>query len=54
MTAHSIRTLAGKWLGVAFLLLAAAIGAIWFLSVTTYEETVLRERGRELQADRRP
>lgn len=50
MTAHTIRTLAGKWLGIAYLLLAAAIGGLWYAAVAAYEEAVMRERGRELHA----
>jgi PAS domain S-box-containing protein len=45
-----IRTLAGKWLLAAFLLLAAGIGALWYSALSAYETAVLRERGRELQA----
>lgn len=39
-----------RWLAAAFLLLAAAIGALWHSANSAYEAAVLRERGRELQA----
>ena len=45
-----LRSLTGKWLAFAFLLLAAGIGALWYSALSAYEAAVLRERGRELQA----
>lgn len=43
MTAPPTRTLAGKWLGAAFLLLAAAIFSVWYSANVAYEAAVLRE-----------
>jgi len=40
----------GRWPFIAFLLLALGIAAIWYSAVSAYEQAVLRERGRELQA----
>jgi len=45
-----LRTLSGKWLGAAFLLLSATVGALWHSAISAHETAVLRERGRELQA----
>ncbi|MDT3734834.1 MAG: PAS domain S-box protein [Denitratisoma sp.] len=50
MTPSPQRQLSGQWLAIAFLLLAAGIGALWYSAVSAYEAAVLRERGRELQA----
>lgn len=50
MTSLPIRSLAGKWLATAFLLLAGSIAALWYSAISAYEAAVLRERGRELQA----
>lgn len=43
-------TLSGKWLAIAFVLLAAGVGVLWYSANAAYKEAVLRERGRELQA----
>jgi len=50
MTPSPQRQLSGQWLAIAFLLLAAGIGALWYSALSAYEAAVLRERGRELQA----
>jgi PAS domain S-box-containing protein len=50
MTPSPQRPLSGQWLAIAFLLLAAGIGALWYSAISAYETAVLRERGRELQA----
>lgn len=50
MTPSPQRQLSGQWLAIAFLLLAAGIGALWYSAISAYEAAVLRERGRELQA----
>lgn len=50
MTPSPQRPLSGQWLAIAFLLLAAGIGALWYSAISAYEAAVLRERGRELQA----
>jgi PAS domain S-box-containing protein len=50
MTRTPQRPPSGRWLAVAFLLLATGIGALWYSAISAYEAAVLRERGRELQA----
>ena len=50
MATPFFRALAGRWPALAFLLLAAGIGAFWQATHSAHEAAVLRERGRELQA----
>ncbi|MDP1654286.1 MAG: PAS domain S-box protein, partial [Rhodocyclaceae bacterium] len=50
MTSPPLRFHSARWLAAAFFLLAAGVGALWYSAISTYEASVLRERGRELQA----